>query len=339
MKVVNKNTPLVLLILIGLMSCDRLFISPDAASSNLVNFDLLWSTVDKKYSYFTYKKIDWNAARVTYRPQAEKAKNDEELFQVMASMLNDLKDGHVNLKSDFDRSRNWNWFLDYPSNFNFDVVQRNYLGKDYQIAGPFVIDTLQKTGYIYLSGFLNPITDEVADKLFAKLKALPLKGLIIDIRDNGGGALIYADLFIQHLLKNKTLIGYTKYKSGPGHDEFTNYFKNELDPKGVTYTDRKIVLLTNRQVYSAANYFASALSQLADVTIIGDQTGGGGGAPISAELQAGWSVRFSATQMFDANYQHLEAGVKPDVKVDILKSDEAIGKDTILEEAIKFLNK
>jgi hypothetical protein len=339
MKVVNKNTPFVLLILIAVTSCDRLFITPDPASSNQANFDLLWNTVDEKYSFFTYKNVDWNAARVTYRPQAEKAKNDKELFQVMATMLNELKDGHVNLTSDFDVSRNWSWYQDYPANFNWDIIDRNYLGRDSQLAGPFVTDTLRKVGYMYYGSFQSPIESKKIDLLFKKLNSLPLKGLIIDIRNNGGGALVYADEFIQHLLKQNTLIGYTRYKSGPEHDAFTNYIKNELDPKGVTYTGRKIVLLTNRQVYSAANYFASALSQLADVTIIGDQTGGGGGAPISAELQAGWRVRFSATQMFNADYQHLEAGVKPDIKVDISKADEAIGKDTILEEAIKFLNK
>jgi hypothetical protein len=314
------------------------FIEPDPIDNNLNNFDLLWKSVDEKYSYFTYKNIDWDAARRKHRPLAERATSKQELFTVMATMLNELKDGHVNLTSDFDISRNWNWYQDYPANFNWDVIERNYLGKDFQIAGSFITDTIKQVGYIYYGSFISPIESEKIDLLIKKLNSLPIKGLIIDIRNNGGGALAYADEFLQHLLKQSTLIGYTRYKAGPSHDDFTDYIENKLEPKGETYL-RPIVLLVNRKVYSAANYFASALSQLPNVILIGDQTGGGGGAPISSELQAGWSVRFSTTQMFNASKQHLEAGVQPKIKMDITQSAIANGKDTILEEAIRYLNK
>ena len=325
-----------LVLLLSLLSCEKLFIKPDPANTTVANFDLLWQLLDEKYSYFTYKNIDWNALRAKYRPQAAKALNNQQLFDAMAGLLYELKDGHVNLYSPFNISRNWEWYLGYPNNFNYTVIERNYLSKNYQLTTAFVADTLRKgtkrVGYIYYSSFEKSISATTLDDLLKRYKGLD--GLIIDIRGNGGGSLGTADFFIQHFLKEKTLIGYARYKAGPGHDDFTDYYPNNLEPTGETYTTKKIVLLTNRHVFSAANYFASALSQLSNVTLVGDQTGGGGGAPITDELPAGWRVRYSATQQFNAAKQHLEPGVKPTVKIDLAPTDEAKGVDTILETAL-----
>ncbi|MBC8110825.1 MAG: peptidase S41, partial [Verrucomicrobia bacterium] len=303
----------------------------------LANFDLLWQTLDEKYTYFTYKNIDWQALRNKYRPLAAAAKDEEALFQVMGDLLYELKDGHVNLYSYFDISRNWEWYLPYPPNFDFNVLERNYLGDDYQIAGAFRTKIIRNTGYIYYGSFQSPVTSLTIRELLQKYKQANVKGIIIDIRDNGGGSLGTADLIIQHFLSQKTLIGYTRYKNGPAHDDFTEYFPTELEPTSETFTG-KVVLLTNRSVFSAANYFAAALSQLPNVTIIGDQTGGGGGAPITAELQIGWRVRYSGTQLFNADKEHLEPGVVPDIKLDISQADQINGKDTILERALDLLN-
>ena len=43
--------------------------SPPAADF-AAQFDSLWSTFDREYSYFRHKQIDWNALRTTFRPRA-----------------------------------------------------------------------------------------------------------------------------------------------------------------------------------------------------------------------------------------------------------------------------
>ena len=50
-------------------------------------------------------------------------------------MLAELKDGHVNLYSSSNMARYWDWYLDYPRNFNEGIIERQYLGKSYRIAG------------------------------------------------------------------------------------------------------------------------------------------------------------------------------------------------------------
>lgn len=73
---------------------------------------------------------------------------------------------------------------------------------------------------------------------------------------------------------------------------------------------------------------------LAKVTVIGGQTGGGGGLPTATEISNGWVLRVSGSQFFDRNKLNIENGILPDIKVDILATDLVNGKDSILERAL-----
>ena len=70
---------------------------------------------------------------------------------------------------------------------------------------------------------------------------------------------------------------------------------------------------------------------------MGDQTGGGSGLPFFSELPNGWSVRFSACPMFDADGNQIEFGIQPDIYVSLDSADVASGSDTMIEAARHFL--
>ena len=61
------------------------------------NFEALWSIMDERYCFFDYKNIDWNEVHQRYRSRIAQNMTDEELFGVLADMLAELQDGHVNL--------------------------------------------------------------------------------------------------------------------------------------------------------------------------------------------------------------------------------------------------
>ena len=98
-----------------------------------------------------------------------------------------------------------------------------------------------------------------------------------------------------------------------------------------------MVVLTNRGSFSAANDFALIMKAFPYVKLIGDRTGGGGGFPINSELPNGWTYRFSSNLTLSPDSFNVENGIPPDIKVDLKKSDEDIGIDTIIEEALKFI--
>ena len=319
------------------LACERAFIEPDPADNPVENFDLLWNTVDEKYAFFDYKDIDWDEVYQRYRPLVNNNMTEEDLFWVMNDMLYELRDGHVNLVSDFDVARNWDWYLDYPANFNETILERNYLGKDHRIVIPFRTKVIDDVGYIRYGSFLSLIDGERLDRLVDEYR--DLNGIIIDIRDNTGGALAYVDTLATRLAQRngeeEVTVGYVRYKDGPGHNDFTRTFPVKLSEH--RSFNKPVVVLTNRQVYSAANAFAAYMSSLPNVTLVGDVTGGGGGAPYSGELMNGWQFNFSANQLMDLDQEQIENGVAPDIKVDISAEDEAAGRDTILETALDLL--
>jgi C-terminal processing protease CtpA/Prc len=102
---------------------------------------------------------------------------------------------------------------------------------------------------------------------------------------------------------------------------------------------KPVVVLANRGCYSAANEFVSIMKSAPQVTVMGDKSGGGSGLPFSSELPNGWSVRFSASPMFNAEKEHIEFGVEPDIYVSMLQADMEKKKDTIIEAAREFVNK
>jgi C-terminal processing protease CtpA/Prc len=320
-------------------------------------FDHLWKTVDEKYSFFTDKKIDWDSARDVFRPKAINAGNFIELFNVLADMLFILEDGHVNISAGIDVSRNWEWFLEYPINFNFDVIERNYLvpSEDYQISGPIHNTIIDSVGYMYYESFSNNVSTSLMDYIILKflidqreqseesfqLTSLegPVAGIIIDVRNNGGGSVSNAFTIANRFANERMKIADWFYKDGPAHDEFSQAEEKfiEFDGDEEYIFDKPIVVLINRSSYSSANFFASMMSFLPNVTLMGDQTGGGGGLPINNELPNGWRYRFSATKTLDANGNNIEFGVRPDIEVSLDSANLAEGKDDMIEEAIDFI--
>lgn len=326
------------ILLLSLSACSELLIEADPEDNPVENFELLWREVDAKYTFFEYKNIDWQAVYQKYRPQVNEKTTDEALFNVLNAMLNELKDGHVALIAPFNAASNRSWYLNYPPNYNANIIERNYLGENRRLIIPFNTQWLADStvAYIRYSSFSNTVTSESMAELYKYYGKA--KGWIIDIRDNTGGSLANVDAIMTRFVDTDTKVGAVQYKVGPGRQDFSKFFPYLIKPssKSEKYFN-KVIVLTNRKVYSAANFFTSTMSTLANVTILGDQTGGGGGAPYSGQLLNGWSYTFSTTLLLTPDNQQIENGVVPDVKVDMDAADEARGVDSILERAIALL--
>lgn len=305
------------------------------------NFEALWRIIDEHYCFFDYKSheygLDWNAVYNKYKVRVTIRMNDSELQEVLSDMLSELKDGHVNLSSTADFSRYWSWKEAYPANFS-DTLQRRYLGTDYKISGGMKYKILDDNiGYIYYGSFMTGIGESNLDEVIDHM--MLCRGLIIDIRDNGGGSLNFAEKFAARFIHEKTLVGYIQHKNGKGHSDFSNLDEQYLEPSSRLRWHKSVCVLTNRSVFSAANEFAKYMKCCPNVKIIGDKTGGGAGLPMSNMLPNGWYVRYSACPMYDRNRQCTEFGIEPDRNVQMTDEDFKKGVDTIIEAAREELRK
>ena len=300
------------------------------------NFDALWKIMDERYCFFEYKEVNWDAVYSSYSKRLDPTMSRESLFKVMDEMLQELKDGHVNLSSPFDVGRYWKWFEDYPPNFYWHIVDRNYLGTDYHIAGGVRYKILDDNiGYMYYADFSSGLGETNLDYIIDKLSIC--EGIILDVRDNGGGLQTNAEKLAARFVNEKTLVGYIQHKTGKGHNDFSKPFARHVEPSKRLRYQKPVIILTNRKCYSATNEFVNSMRLLPNVTIMGDRTGGGGGLPFTSELPNGWSVRFSACPNFDAQMNHIEFGIDPDIFVELTSQDLSDGKDTMIETARQML--
>lgn len=310
---------------------------PQYTDSPQGNFDACWKIINEKYCFFEYKDIEWQEVYHKYSRRIGPDIRKDSLFTIITDMLCELKDGHVNLYTPFNVGRYWAWFEDYPRNFD-EAVQRRYLGTKYKIAGGIKYLMMPDSiGYIYYGSFSSPVGESNLDYILAYFHKS--KGIIIDIRDNGGGALTQVNTIASRFTDQRLLSGYIQHKTGKGHNDFSDLYPMFLDPSSRIHYQGNVAILTNRSVFSAANNFVSIMKMLPQVTTFGDRTGGGSGLPFSSELPNGWSIRFSASPIYDADRQHTEFGIDPDVPVAMEIQDILRGYDTIIETARKTLLK
>ena len=321
------------LLLTGCVEEDQFSNSPTG------NYDALWSIIDERYCFFEQARqqhgLDWADVYHKYNPQVQAAENNAELFDIYGNMLRELKDGHVNLTSDYGTTYYWDWSLNHPLNFS-DSLQRNYLGNDFRLTNGIKYTTLPSNiGYMYVGSFESSLSSDNVSLMLLRLAES--KGIIIDIRNNGGGMLTSAEELAAHFVSGKTHCGYIQHKTGKGHNDFSSPEKLYIEPNGVIWK-KPVVVLTNRAVYSSANHFVMLVKPLPQVVVIGDKTGGGSGLPLNSTLPNGWTVRFSACPILDIEGKHTEFGITPHEEVQITSADWNNGRDTIIERAIELIN-
>mgnify|MGYP001080550231 FL=1 len=305
-------------------------------NDGLYNYDILWRTLDQRYCFFSYKGIDWDSLYDVHLAQLKRCRTSDEIFKTYCDLMANLHDGHVNLYAAGDMGRYWKWYTDYPRNFSPEVVERYYLGDGYRIAAGLSYTILRpesdrKIGYIRYESFSDGFGEGNLISLFKYLE--PCYGLIIDVRDNGGGNLDYAASLAGHFADETTHYGYIRHKTGPGHDDFSTPAPRYIEPSEHIRWLKPVVVLTNRHCYSATNTFVCMMRQLPNVTILGDSTGGGGGLPFNAELPCGWTFRFSAAPMLDADGKQIENGIAPDIFCEMDTVALRNGIDSMIETA------
>ena len=325
-------------------------------------FESCWRTMDERYCFFAEKGIDWDKVYRAYYPLArDSVKNSQQLLGLLDHMLATLRDGHVNVYAPFNVARYWKWYEDYPANYDANLVQQYYLKTNYWIAGSFQFAMLKEdsVAYVRYSSFANSVGATNLD--YTLMATRNAKGMIIDIRDNGGGNLTNATQIAERFCTEKTLSGYIQHKTGKGHNDFSRPEPLYLDPSPENRASwdastQPVVVLTNRHTFSAANNFVQLMKELDGslttdsvgqqhpkmIKICGDRTGGGGGMPFESVLPNGWSLRFSACPITDARGASTESGIDPSpgLKVD-MDSLSAFNdhRDDIIEAARAYIVK
>lgn len=333
-----------ILVMITFSSCENAFMEPVNEADAVTTFDYLWEKVNQQYAFFDVKGVDWDAVYREYRPQVVNGMSDESLFDVCAAMLNTLQDGHTNLISSFNISRNDSVYyrMIAQKNINDEVVSLNYLTLNYQTTGALEHNFIHdgRVAYVRYSAFTDMLDYASLNYIAERYK--DCRGMIIDLRQNGGGAIANIPILLSLFDNHGQELYQTQIKSGPGHDDFTElatvYAPNDTTGMVPDYFHRlPVAVLIDRGSFSATSFFAICCRAYDNVKLIGDYTGGGLGLPNGGELPNGWTYRFSITRTLTPNGKNYENGVPPEYKVILDPAATAQGIDNVIELACDWI--
>ncbi len=187
-------------------------------------------------------------------------------------------------------------------------------------------------GYIYIAQF-DKITVEQFIHAIDDLESQKMEGLIIDIRDNGGGLYTSCTAMLDRLI-GKGLLVYTETKNGKREEEYAKTEEEFTKP---------LVVLVNGNSASASEIFSGAIQDYGVGTIMGTQTFGKGIVQSVIPLYDGSAMKITISNYFTPKGRSIhKVGITPDVEVELDKDLTGLiteEQDNQLQSAIEYLKK
>ena len=183
----------------------------------------------------------------------------------------------------------------------------------------------ENVGYIRITSFGENTYNEFETN-FTSLGSESLKGLVIDLRNNGGGILT-STLGVADTFLDEGLITYFQYKNGSKTE-----YKSDAD-----IIDIPVVVLVNGQSASASEVLAAALHDRGRATLVGEKTYGKGVVqtvlPFIKTDKGETAIYITTSRYFTpAGVCIHGTGITPDVSVSLPEEYAKLGFDNLTLE-------
>lgn len=167
-------------------------------------------------------------------------------------------------------------------------------------------------GYIAITTFGDSDAPKAFDAALAELKDTP--GLIIDVRDNGGGDTAVARPIMGRFIKERCPYALMRRRSGHGQ-QLTDPWTESVEPLGPFTYERPVAVLQNHWSGSMAEGFPMGMKGIGRASTVGTQTMGLGAAVFTLRLdRTGTTINYSAEPVYDVQGKGRWT-LKPDVSV------------------------
>jgi C-terminal processing protease CtpA/Prc len=211
-------------------------------------------------------------------------------------------------------------------------------------------------GYLRIDAFTGSQSSFLLAQAMERLSGT--KGLMLDLRKNGGG-----DQSGNAILARLASAAITRYRTSERmseflmsarptaflvpwnqSDAFATWHDLQISPiadPGARYANKPVMAITSANCFSACDTFASALKANRLATIVGEGTGGGTGSPLVFTLpNTELSFRYSVVRGRSALGEPIEGvGTSPDIVIEPTQEERAKGKDQQLITALALLQK
>jgi carboxyl-terminal processing protease len=333
---------LLLFLVISASGCTEALVAPKIDSSPPAVFGELWNEFNLRYATFPERHVNWDSLHTLYATRITSNMPDSTLLHYCDSLLAPLRDGHVRISTG---TEGYGYVhTDSTYQFDFDQVSYYYLGETANESSDGTI----RCGLIHDSiGYMNVTTFDLTDddywgtEIDAILDTLQnTKALIVDLRGNGGGAAGAAQTLGSRFIPVGITIGYNQARYDANFTDLSAPNPVTSDISHSPLWTKPIVLLTNRETMSAAEWVTMGARTQPNVTIIGDTTQGAFSDRLDRQLSNGWQYSMSFLKGSDANHVcHEGIGLIPDIEIYVKENQQVDSPDTVLDRAIEFLTK
>ncbi len=168
------------------------------------------------------------------------------------------------------------------------------------------------TGYIRIENFHVGSAGQFKNALDS-LTAENIKGLVIDVRHNGGGRVKEMSEMLDLFLPEGIIMTLT---TKDGHN---TVYSSDAD-----MIDLPLAVLIDEQSISAAEFFAAALQEYERAVLVGAHTTGKGRAQQTFQLSDGSAVNLSVEQYYTPKGNSLaDVGIAPDEEAELTDEQKA----------------
>ena len=337
---------LLIAVAVGLFSCEKIVMEPNPGTSNLEIFNEYANLVKEKFAMLEFKDVDIDHLQDSIGNTITEDLTEDQLFDKLAFITRQLKDGHSSIEKS-DTLYFYEFYEGYPPGIDREILVNHYIGED---VAPDIVwlktdDDMTKAvyghmpqsadiGYLRIGSWMYEFTDDEIEKIFGTFKND--EGLIIDLRDNGGGDPMLASKFASYLIDKEAEIGTEIFKTGPGENDFASNTLYLRPSNSQNAFLKDIMILTDIGCFSATTTFMYSIYLFDNITFVGQRSGGGAGSVADGFLANGWEWNLSVSEFIDKQGNHWDNGREPDITVAL--DTTVTDVDEVLEKALLELN-
>ncbi len=322
------------------------------------NFDVFWQTYREQYPFFALRHVDWDATRRQFRPRAAGA-SPEQLFGILRAMIEPLHDAHTYIGAP-DTALRYHGERPDPEPIDaarrervLQIIMTSYLRTPlHQFARGWVRFGMLQDSIAYLrvasfccyvqdSGYAadRRVLDAALDTIFASTSGW--RGLVIDVRLNGGGD----DPLGLAIASRLATAPYMAYAKVARRDTTNPLLMTDRQPSIVEPSTRPgwrgpVVELISRHSVSAAETFTQTLmARQPAIARIGENTQGVFSNVLGRRLPNGWRFGLPNELFLTAEGTSFDGdGIPPTIAVaTFAAADLAAGRDPALDRAIAVI--
>ncbi len=183
--------------------------------------------------------------------------------------------------------------------------------------------------YIAINLYGETTTEEFK-KTLQEIQDQDIQGLILDVRDNGGGYLQSAVEILSGFIEDGQVLVETRYRD--------SFFDRKFYSSNSEVFDKKIVVLINRNSASASEITAWALREYDKAILVGEKSYGKWSVQQPFDIDGGSLLKLTIAHWFTPKGKSIEEeGINPDIEVVFQDEDFENDYDRQLEEAKKIL--